>query len=794
MPLPTVGNETFSIPDQGAAGAYTLLTTTAANGDYIQNTTSPQASSNFNISGTGIANTSLLTPDLDGLTSGATLSIGGSNAATIAIGNSSLSTGTQTIDIGTNMISGGTTNVTIGSTESSSTTTLQGGSTTETLSSSGDTIQNTATSADTVTVDANALTTGTGLDVSADGLTTGNAVNVSTTSAAQSAAGSLLNVSDTATLTTNDGSTSGNLINASRSLTTDVSGGGGTNTPTLDNKAVLVNTSFYGTSESFSYTVNSGHSDYYLLVGASDYGDCTESNVTATYNGLTMTEIANEPDGGGNCYYLFGLASATSSGFAGSNSLTLTEVGGGGYAAFYVTASDWYDVNQTTPYSHFAYNYYSGSGSGTSPNLSYAWPSGHVAVDNMNMVDNGGCTEAPGSGQTLLADACDEIFGAGNGYYDAGTSSEPTTGSPLSMTWTNGDDYWSDGAVDLEGSSSDSASVTGPVASFSSNCTQTAGTCTDSSNVLQLQQQFSGATGAVLDIQNSGSGDGLFISNVNSAEPGNFLQLTTGATTEFQVANSGAITANGTLNIAGLVTASGGIQIGAGTSLIPILLELNKSSCSGACSTSDNDGNGLDPTTEVDGGMYYNTEDESFRCGEDGVWVACDGLVYSSTSTSGLINGQPDLTELPNTSYIIPYNDCQPGVVYQIEASGYLATKEAVAVQLYLEEGNGSLTSAEQAVAGGTAPGDGDEHPWVADISITCITTTSVEISGTFKFEDTTCYFVEPNGDTFTGPVSTWNNDSDWDALTLAVQWGGALGGSDLGLQVNQYVVTREGP
>jgi len=52
LAAPTVGNQTFTVPDQGAAGSYTLLTTNTANANYIQNTTSPQTA-NFNVTGNG---------------------------------------------------------------------------------------------------------------------------------------------------------------------------------------------------------------------------------------------------------------------------------------------------------------------------------------------------------------------------------------------------------------------------------------------------------------------------------------------------------------------------------------------------------------------------------------------------------------------------------------------------------------------------------------------------------------------------------------------------------------------
>jgi hypothetical protein len=86
----------------------------AATGGYIQNQNSAQqASSNFWISGTGQADGGFIGPSLD-VASAGLLTIGGTLATTIQVGNTALSTGTQAINIGTNNTSGGTTNVTIG--------------------------------------------------------------------------------------------------------------------------------------------------------------------------------------------------------------------------------------------------------------------------------------------------------------------------------------------------------------------------------------------------------------------------------------------------------------------------------------------------------------------------------------------------------------------------------------------------------------------------------------------------------------------------------------------------------
>lgn len=59
---------------------------------FIQNTTSPQATSNFNISGTGIAGTALQAPSFDSATANGALGIGSTNAGAFTIGNVTNST------------------------------------------------------------------------------------------------------------------------------------------------------------------------------------------------------------------------------------------------------------------------------------------------------------------------------------------------------------------------------------------------------------------------------------------------------------------------------------------------------------------------------------------------------------------------------------------------------------------------------------------------------------------------------------------------------------------------------
>ncbi|HEB28840.1 MAG TPA: hypothetical protein ENI05_13970, partial [Porticoccus sp.] len=58
-----------------------------------------------------------------------------------------------------------------------------------------------------------------------------------------------------------------------------------------------------------------------------------------------------------------------------------------------------------------------------------------------------------------------------------------------------------------------SFTISGDLATLSSNCIVTLGTCTDTSNILELDQQFATASGAVLNILNSGAGSAVSITD-----------------------------------------------------------------------------------------------------------------------------------------------------------------------------------------------------------------------------------------------------------------------------------------
>ena len=196
-------------------------------------------------------------------------------------------------------------------------------------------------------------------------------------------------------------------------------------------------------------------------------------------------------------------------------------------------------------------------------------------------------------------------------------------------------------------------------------------------------------------------------------------------------------------------------------------------------------GNSSTEPTEYDGAMYYNSSMNSFRCGQNGVWVSCTGLVYSYTSSSGKVNNQPNETAV-GPSYTLPYNDCQPGVVYQISMSGYYDTNNSVKAHIYLmENGNNILEGTINSEDTGT-------HSWNGYMTITCRSTTAVMGAGQWFLSGQSPAIIACNG-TCTSSIA-WSNDTGGDSLQLAVQWNSALGGSGLGLDVEQFIVQRLGP
>ena len=398
-----------------------------------------------------------------------------------------------------------------------------------------------------------AVSTENAVQVAVNSLTSGNGLNVTTTSAGQSGSGSLLNVNDTATLTTLAGTDTGNLANISRSLTANITSGS-TYTPTLDTAATFNQdtgqTSAWTTP---SFTVGS-NSSRFLIVEVLAKGNATHGGfpTAVSWDGTAMTAgQVEEVKLNGTTFYSLSFwtllaPTATTATFSITPHSGDTE-------SYDVVADSWYNVNQTTPYGSFSEN----SGSSGNPSLSASSASGRVVVDGAatfgttSLTQGGSQFSAASYGDSTLTTAI-------------GSSYETASGSSTTMSWTAGTNTgWAQGALDLEGYTTDTETVSSPVASISNSCTQTSGVCVDATNVLSLNQQNNNATGTVLGIQNSGQGLGFQIQNGSGASA---LEVATANITGIDSATlaPGAVLTIGDSNTGYSIAAAGGYSTGLG--------------------------------------------------------------------------------------------------------------------------------------------------------------------------------------------------------------------------------------
>jgi hypothetical protein len=75
--------------------------------------------------------------------------------------------------------------------------------------------------------------------------------------------------------------------------------------------------------------------------------------------------------------------------------------------------------------------------------------------------------------------------------------------------------------------------LTGALANLQSTCTQTLGTCTDTANILNLNQQYASASGAVLNVQGAGTGNLATLDAANASANGVAVDVQSSGTGQF---------------------------------------------------------------------------------------------------------------------------------------------------------------------------------------------------------------------------------------------------------------------
>ena len=176
-----------------------------------------------------------------------------------------------------------------------------------------------------------------------------------------------------------------------------------------------------------------------------------------------------------------------------------------------------------------------------------------------------------------------------------------------------------------------------------------------------------------------------------------------------------SITAFVVQNAAGLAlidvdTTDGYVEIGTGDggagTTTPALLILD-------------DGSSItDPTTVVEGAMYYNQASNSFRCGVNGAWQDCAVGLDSANTTTASVTGSTTGLQTLATSATIPANYCTAGRDIDIIANGiYSSAATAQPIVFTIQLGTTTIGVTSTAF---TPPASQTNAAWDLQYQIIC--------------------------------------------------------------------------
>lgn len=206
---------------------------------------------------------------------------------------------------------------------------------------------------------------------------------------------------------------------------------------------------------------------------------------------------------------------------------------------------------------------------------------------------------------------------------------------------------------------------------------------------------------------------------------GNLLiKPSTASSSAFQVQTTGST------NVLSVDTNNLRVNIGAGSTgeATPSLLVLDNET-----------GTSNDPTV-LNGAMYYNATTHTFRCGVDGTWQSCTGLLYANSSNSSANSNCSSNCNAFSTSASVPANYCQTGRVIRMLANGYyssIATPSNLQFGIYY--GTDSTTASNDTLIGSLSPAESvtsaSSNYFQINFNIICFSTSSMQAEGTLGLQ-----------------------------------------------------------
>jgi hypothetical protein len=281
-----------------------------------------------------------------------------------------------------------------------------------------------------------------------------------------------------------------------------------------------------------------------------------------------------------------------------------------------------------------------------------------------------------------------------------------------------------------QSSAGTSIAVAALIAAYSSSSVISNSTNTQQAN-FNIQAATPGSVAGTLQAFFTGTGDTLDILDGagtltdSFGSTGNLLvKPSTASAAAFQVQTTGGT------NVLSADTSSQLVVIGAGSTgeASPTLLVLDNET-----------GTSADPSV-LNGAMYYNATTHAFRCGVDGAWQNCSGLLYSNTSNSSANNNCTTNCVAFSTAPSIPANYCQPGRVIKLLASGYfssIATPSNLQFGVYY--GTDGTTAANDTLLGTLPPTasvtSASNNYFQMNFNIVCFSTSSMQSGGILSIQ-----------------------------------------------------------
>ncbi len=267
------------------------------------------------------------------------------------------------------------------------------------------------------------------------------------------------------------------------------------------------------------------------------------------------------------------------------------------------------------------------------------------------------------------------------------------------------------------------------IAAYSSSSVISNSTVTQEAN-FNIQAATGGTVAGVLQAASSGTADVMQIMNATGTVVDSFSS-TGNLLIEPSTASASALRVQTTLgvNVLSVDNSNLRVVVGAGATgeSTPSLLVLDSQT-----------GSSSDPT-EVNGGMYYNATTHSFRCGVDGSWQTCSGLLYSNTSSSTAVNNCTTNCSAFSINAPVPANYCQAGRVLNVVASGYFSSTATPNLQFGVYYGTSSTSAASDTLIGTLSPAapvpSASNNAFQISDNLICFSTSSVMAEGTARVQ-----------------------------------------------------------